>query len=328
MVGGALVAPRGRELRRGLQPSGHAGDRRPAAQGAGDALQIERLGIDGVVRAWIADEAGQVEGLRGPHGARRSDSGAGGGAAEASGVERRRRPHGARLGLVGGDHAHLGGGAGECLLGFLAHVEATANVRGRDVLAAALQLCPDLPVGHRHEGQPFALTLDDEPQGRRLHPADGEKRGTVAIRGEREEAAEHRPPQQIDVLASAGGVCQIEVHGDRLGERGQHVFGDQRRVTDPVMTVHDAGRQHGLDPLFAGLDGDLCRRRRIGGLGFRRLALARRLHLSVLVMTQRLPAQDLQCLVPDELALAVEVGGHDELVGALGGSSKCRQHAG
>ena len=65
-----------------------------------------------------------------------------------------------------------------------------------------------------------------------------------------------------------------------------------------MMTVDDAGRQHGLDPLFAGLRHDLCgRRRRVGSLRLRRLALARRLDLSVLVVAQCGPAQDLQGLV-------------------------------
>ena len=129
VVGGALLAARGRELVLAGEPGRRGGDRLPPRELAEAAVQVERRRVHGVVRARVADEAVEVERLGGAHGARRRHAGARRGAHERGGVERRRRLVLARLGLVRRDLAGLDAGALERRLHRLLRVEAAAGVR-------------------------------------------------------------------------------------------------------------------------------------------------------------------------------------------------------
>ncbi len=185
----------------------------------------------------------------------------------------------------------------------------------------------DLPVRHRDEGPALELALDDEAQRGRLHAADGEVVGAEAIRGQRHEAREHRAPDEVDVLARVRRLGQVEVDGGRLGEGGLDLVLGEGGVAHAHVPVDDGGRHHGLDVRVA-VVGRLGRRLRGGrGLAAPALLLAGA-RLVVRVALERVAAQDLERLVPDELALAVVVGGDDELGGALGRAAQRRQRAG
>ena len=124
-----------------------------------------------------------------------------------------------------------------------------------------------------------------------------------------------------------GRLGEVEVDGGRLGEGGLDLFGRERRVAHADVAVDDGRRQHGLDPGIAVVRG-LGRRGGRGLAAARGAGLALLLRLVVRVALERVAAQDLERLVPDELALAVVVGGDDDLVGALGGGAQRGERAG
>ena len=327
MVGGALLAPRGRELVLADEARRRPSHSRPSRQQFQAAAQVERRRVDRVVCARVAEEPVQVERLRRPDGTRRGHAHTGGGAHQGGRVERRRRLDLAGLRLVRGDHRLLGLGArqgrfhgGHC-------VEAPPGVRDRERLAVALQIRLDLPVRHRHEGAALELPIDDETQRRGLYPPHGEIVRAIAIGRQRHEPREDGAPDEVDVLTRVGRLREIEIDCRRLGEGGLDLFGRQGRVAHADMAIDDRGVHHGLHARVAALG----RRGRRSGRGLPAAGgagLLLLLGLVVRVAPQRIAAQDLEGLVADEFALTVVVGGDHDLGGAFGGGAHRHQGRG
>ena len=194
-----------------------------------------------------------------------------------------------------------------------------AGVRHLERLAVVLERRLELPVRHGHERAALELAVDHQAQRRRLDAPHREVVRAVAVRGERHEAREHRAPDEVDVLPRVRRLGEVEVDGGGLGERGRDLLRRERRVAHADVPVHHGRRQHGLDVRVA--VGRLGRRRglgaRLGAVLGRGLALLL-LRLVAGIVLEGVAAQDLERLVADELALAVVVGGDDELGGALG----------
>ncbi len=330
MVGGALLAARRRELVLPGQPGSGGGDGVPARELAQAAVQVQRRRVDRVVGARVADEPVEVQRLGGAHGPRRSHARAGGGAHQRRRVERRRRLVLTWLGLVRGDLGgiHLGAGVGR--LHRLLRVEAPLGVRDLERVAVVLERGLELPVRDGHERTALELAIDDQAQGGRLHAPHGQVVGAVAVGRQRHEAREHRAPDEVDILPRVRRLGEVEVDGRGLVERGLDLLRRERGVADADVPVDDGRRQHGLDVRIAAVD--RLRRRRLGArlgavLGRGGLALLL-LRLVARIVLERVAAQDLDGLVADELALAVVVGGDDELGGALGDGAQRRERAG
>ena len=242
-------------------------------------MDRQRGRVDRVVGARVGDEPVHIEVLGDPHRAGGGDAEAAGGVgAEGGGVVGRRRLAGV---LTRRHRLHRAGagGAGERRVGLRFLPEFVDRVVGLEAAVGVLELGEQFPERFRDVGAAFHLALDDQAQGRALHAADREEVGAEAAAGEGDGAGQGRAPEQVDVLAGGAGV------GERVGERVELVEGavdllfGQRRV---------AGA---LDPQAA-VGGPLAAAERRVGVE----------HL-------------LQGLEPDQLALAVEVGGDHQLVG-------------
>jgi hypothetical protein len=165
-------------------------------------------------------------------------------------------------------------------LGFLP--EFVDRVVGLEGPVGMLELGEQLPERFGDVGAALHLALDDQAQGRRLDAADREEVGAEAAAGQRDGAGQGRAPEQVDVLAGGAGV------GERVGERVELVEG-------AVDLFLGQGRVAGALDHQAAVGGALAGAEL--GVGVEHL---------------------LQGLEPDQLALAVEVGRDDQLVGLFG----------
>ena len=138
-----------------------------------------------------------------------------------------------------------------------------------------------LPERFGDVGAALHLALDDQPQRRALDAADGEEVGAEAAGGERDGAGQRRAPEQVDVLTGGAGV------GERVGELVELVEGALDLLLGQRGVAGALDLERALAGVLAGAE------RRVGVE-----------HL-------------LQCLKPDQLALAVEVGGDHQVVGLL-----------
>ena len=278
VVGGLLLAPRRRQL--ALQERGGGRERRDPNQRCDQLAGVQGTGIDGVVGARIGDEPVHVEVLRDPHRGRRSDP------EPARGVGRVRGRVVGRGGLSRVPlRAHLlddprALGPREGGLGLLLLPELVRRVVGLERAVGMSEAREELPVGLRDVGTALQLSLDDQGEGRALHPADREKVRAEAARGKRYRAGQRRAPDQVDVLAGGAGV------GEVVGE---------------LVELRERALDLGL-----------------GERGVAR-ALDRRAVGDRLTGDPRIGLEDLlERLEPDQLALAIEVGGDHRLVGVLG----------
>ena len=228
----------------------------------------------------IGDEAVHVEVLRDPHRrGRRDPEPAGSVGGEGGGVERGRWL--ARVAARADllDHARALG-ARERGVGLGLLPELVGGVMGLERSVGVGEVREQLPERLRHVGAALELALDDQRQRRALDPADGEEVGAEPAARERDRAGQRRAPDQVDVLARGAGVGEVVRELVEVREGALDLLLGQRRVT---------GAGHGR-PVA-----DL-------GLGHARVDVE---HL-------------LQRLEPDQLALAVEVGGDHDRVGFLG----------
>ena len=173
--------------------------------------------------------------------------------------------------------------------------------------------------GHGDEGAALELAVDDQTQRRRLHAADRQVVGAVAVGGQRHEAREDGAPDQVDVLTGVGRLGEVEVDRRRLGERRLDLFGGERRVARRAR----AGRRPSpasiaLTRSSPGASSGPTPRRRRRGAALRRRPCASSSRAGRRGCRLRAsPRRIVEGLVADQLALAVVVGRDDELVGAL-----------
>src|SRR5215203_5000216 len=181
VVRGLFLPPRGREFVLGEQPLGVLPYSFDAPQVPQHLAQVERARVDGVVRPRIRDVAVRVQvlGYTGRPGG--ADPDARGGRQEGRRVERCWRPAGRGLLLDLNDYR----GVGDVLVGTLRPLlvlEALGLVADGKRLAV-FQVYLQLPVRHRDEGTPLALTVCYEDQRRRLDASYREEGAPVALRG-------------------------------------------------------------------------------------------------------------------------------------------------
>ena len=107
-----------------------------------------------------------------------------------------------------------------------------------ETLALGLQLHLHDPERLGHEGAALSLAFGDKHQGRRLHPADAQELRTKASGGQRYEAGERGPPDEVDVLPGLAGP------GQRLGKMVQMGEGP---LDLPRREGREAGAAHRPD---------------------------------------------------------------------------------
>ena len=90
-------------------------------------------------------------------------------------------------------------------------------------------------------GAALELALDDQPEGRALHPADGEEVGAEAARRERDGAGQRRAPDQVDLAAGLRGVGEVVGELVELAEGALDLVLGQRRVAGALDGALDAG---------------------------------------------------------------------------------------
>ena len=105
---------------------------------------------------------------------------------------------------------------------------------GLEGAVRVLEPCQDLPVGLRDVRAALELTLDDQAQGRALHPPDRKEVGAEAARGQRDGAGQRRAPDQVDVLARRAGVGEVEGEVVEVGEGALDLLLGERRVAGPL----------------------------------------------------------------------------------------------
>ena len=290
MVGGLLLAPGRGEL--AVEQRGGGGEVGDPGQRDDQLAGVQRWRVDGVVGPRVGDEAVHVEVLGDPHRRRRGDPeparGVGG---EGGRVER-----GRRLARVAArrDLLHHSGARSrrQRCVGLGAIPELVGRVVGLERAVGVGELRQQLPIWLRHVGAALELALDDQRQGRALHAANGEEVGSEAAGRERHRAGQGRAPDQVDVLARGTGVGEVvrepvEVREGALdlvlGQGGIAGPSDRRALREDLASV-------------PGGVGDECR---LGDC---------RVHLEHL----------LERLEPDQLALAVVVGGDHDRFRTLG----------
>ena len=109
--------------------------------------------------------------------------------------------------------------------------------------AAARMLEPgeELPERLGDMRPPLQLPLDDQAEGRALHPADRKEVGPVGLGDQRDGAGEGGTPDQVDVLAGAGRVGKRIGELVEVGEGALDLFPGQGRVTRPFKCVLEIG---------------------------------------------------------------------------------------
>ncbi len=244
MVGGPPLALCRGELRLVRQTCRRCRDRRPGRQQLQAAVQVERRRVDRVVGARIADETVQVEGLRRAHGTRGGHAGVGGRAHERRRVEGRGRLDPARLRLAGADDGTRRRRPSQNRLHALRSGETPLGVCGLQLLVVRPEHGLDLPIGDRHEGPAHELPVHDQAQRRSQHPPERQVLGANAVGRQRHESREDGAPDEVDVLARARRLGEVEVDGRRLGEGRADLFLRQCRVADADMAVDRHGVHH------------------------------------------------------------------------------------
>ena len=132
--------------------------------------------------------------------------------------------------------------AAKALVGLGLVPELVGRVMGLEAAAAGmLELGEELPVGLEDVGAALEFTFDDQAEGRALDAADRKEVGAVGLGDQRDGAGEGGAPDQVDVLAGAGGV------GQRVGEFGEvaegafDLFLGQGRVAGPLEVLFEVG---------------------------------------------------------------------------------------
>ena len=229
MVGGLLLAARGRKLAPRKQLLAHRRIRGISGNGPDHLGEIERARVHRVVHTGIRDIAIHVKALSKAHRASRGKTLGRSRSQERRRIEGSGRRNLAALGLNGiHASAHRGrnrlhDGLSRSLVleasGAVQRLERTFPVTGsRTACGIGIEGALDHPVILGNEGHALALALNDEGQRRGLN-ATG--RTHVAVAGElheRQIARQHGAPDKVDVLTRCAGLSQAVVHAHQVLE--------------------------------------------------------------------------------------------------------------